>query len=89
MGYTEKWKVLEDLMLALRKKGYDAPPNVINDLRSAKMMIKIADAGVSTGDVALKLEEILGSVESLLITQTEIAMSSEEVDEWLKRVDED
>src|SRR5208283_2695798 len=88
MGYTEKWKVLEDLMLALRKKGYDATPNVINDLRSAKMMIKIADAGVSTGDVALKLEEILGIVESQLITQTEIAMSSEEVDEWLKRLDE-
>ncbi|MGA2522899.1 MAG: DUF2096 family protein [Candidatus Bathyarchaeia archaeon] len=88
MGYTEKWQVLEDLMLALRKKGYDDPPNVVNDLRSAKMMIKIANAGVSSGDVALKLEEILGSVESLLITQTEIAMSSEEVDEWLKRLDE-
>ncbi len=88
MGYAAKWKVLEDLMLELRKKGLEAPSNVINDLRSAKLMIKIAEAGESQGDSALKLEEIIGSVESDLITQAQTVLSAEEVDEWLKWLDE-
>ena len=88
MGYAEKWKVLEDLMLELNKKGYDAPPNIINDLRSAKGMIKISETGESQGDAALKLEEILGSIESSLSHKAQTIMNPEEVDEWLKRLDE-
>ncbi len=88
MGYVSRWKILEDLMLGLHKKGFATPPNVINDLRSAKLMIKIAEAGESQGDAALKLEEILGSVESELINGAQTILSPQEVDEWLKRLDE-
>jgi hypothetical protein len=88
MGYVEKWKVLEDLMIELRKKGLETPPNVINDLRSAKMMIKIAEAEESRGDVVLKLEEILGGIELDLMAEAPTVISPEEVDEWLKRLDE-
>ena len=34
---------LEDLMIELRKKGVTIPPEVINDLKSAKLMIKISE----------------------------------------------
>ena len=88
MGYAQKWKVLEDLMLKLNKKGYDAPPSIVNDLRSAKGMIKIFETGESQGDAAMKLEELLGSIESEFITQAQTMMNPEEVDEWLKRLDE-
>jgi hypothetical protein len=88
MGYTAKWKVLEDMMVELRKKGVEMPPTVINDLRSAKLMIKIVEAGDSTGDATLKLEEILGSVESYLVTEAQNILSAQAVDEWLKRLDE-
>ncbi len=43
MSHTATWKVLEDLMIELRKKGSTLPLNVINDLRSAKLMIKISN----------------------------------------------
>jgi hypothetical protein len=88
MGYTAKWKVLEDLMVELRKKDVEMPPTVINDLRSAKLMIKIAELGDSTGNATLKLEEILGSVESYLVTEAQNILSTQAVDEWLRRLDE-
>jgi hypothetical protein len=88
MGYTAKWKVLEDMMVELRRKGVKIPPTVINDLRSAKLMIKIAEAGDSRGEATLKLEEILGSVESYLVTEAQNILSAQAVDEWLRRLDE-
>ena len=36
-------------MLELRKKGTAIPPNIINELRSAKLMIKISEAEGSRG----------------------------------------
>jgi len=87
MGYTAKWKVLEDLMLELRKKDVEMPPTVINDLRSAKLMINITEVG-GRGDATLKLEEILGSIESYLVTEAQNILSAPAVDDWLRRLDE-
>jgi len=88
MGYTAKWKVLEDMMIELRKKGVEMPPTFINDLRSAKLMIKITEEGDSKGEATLKLEEILSSVESYLVTEAQNVLSAQAVDEWLRRMDE-
>jgi len=88
MDYTAKWKVLEDLMVDLRRKGVEAPPTVIEDFRSAKLMIKIAETGDCAGDAQLKLEEILGSVESYLVTEAQNILSTQAVDEWLRRMDQ-
>ena len=88
MGYTAKWKILEDLMIEVKKKGLETPANVINDLRSAKLMIKITDAGEGGGDSTMKLEELLGNVESELVTEAQSVLSPQEVDEWLRRLDE-
>ncbi len=88
MSHTATWKVLEDLMIELRKKGVSIPPEVINDLRSAKLMIKISEAEGSRGDASQKVEEYLGSVESCLITEAQKALSPETVDQWFRRLEE-
>jgi hypothetical protein len=88
MSHTATWKVLEDLMIELRKEGVTMPPDVINDLRSAKLMIKISEAEGSKGDATQKVEEYLGSVESYLITEGQRALSPEIVDQWLRRLEE-
>ena len=75
-------------MIELRKKGVSIPPEVINDLRSAKLMIKISEAEGSRGDASQKVEEYLGSVESCLITEAQKALSPETVDQWLRRLEE-
>jgi len=88
MSYTAKWKVLEDMMLELRKKDVEMPPTVINDLRNAKLMIKIAEANQSSGDATLKMEQLLGSIETYLITEAQNILSAQAIDEWLRRLDE-
>ena len=41
MGHTANWKVLEDLMIELRKNGVAISPEVLTDLKSAKLMITL------------------------------------------------
>ena len=71
MSHAVTWKILEDLMIEIKKKGVTIPPNVINDLRSAKLMIKISESSGGSGDVSQKVEEYLGSVESFLINEAQ------------------
>ena len=87
MSHTATWKILEDLMIELKKKDVTIPPTVINDLRSAKLMIKISESTGSTGDVSQKVEEYLGTVESYLINETQKTFGSEIVDRWLRRLE--
>jgi len=88
MGYTTAWKVLEDLMLDMQKKGTPTPPNVVNDLRSAKLMIQISESPEAKGEQAIKADEYLGNVESILLAEAEKTLGSKYVDGWLKRLDE-
>ncbi len=88
MSHTATWKILEDLMIELKKKGVTIPPNVINDLRSAKLMIKISESAGSTGDISQKVEEYLGNVESYLINEAQKTLGSEIVDQWLRRLED-
>ncbi len=88
MGYIAKWKVLEDMMIALRRKGIEVPPTVVNDLRSAKLLISIVNAEDSKGDASMKLEETFGSVESYLVSEAQNVLSDAAVDDWLRRLDE-
>jgi hypothetical protein len=88
MSHTATWKILEDLMVELKKKGITIPSNVINDLRSAKLMIKISESAGDTGDLSQKVEEYLGNVESFLINEAQITLSPEIVDLWLRRLED-
>ncbi len=43
MGHNmASWKLLEDMMIELKKKGVTIPSNVLEDLRAAKSMIKLS-----------------------------------------------
>ena len=87
MGYTATWRILEDIIIELRKKGVTIPPNVMTDLKSAKLMINISQAQGSTGEVTQKVEEYLANVEGYLITEAQKTFGSERVDEWLRRLE--
>ena len=87
MGYTATWRILEDIIIELRKKGVTIPPNVMTDLKSAKLMINISQAEGSTGEVTQKVEEYLANVEGYLITEAQKTFGSERVDEWLRRLE--
>ena len=75
-------------MLSLKKKGYAVPANVVADLRNAKIMTKIDETEKGSGETAMKLEEVLGNVESELVSEAQNRLTQEEIDDWLRRLDE-
>jgi len=89
MGHnSETWKTLEDMMIELKKKGVTIPENVMEDLRSAKSMIKLACTQGSHGNEVMKTEEYMANVEAYLVNEGQKAFGSEHVNGWLRRLEE-
>jgi hypothetical protein len=88
MGYLAVWKVLEEMILEFRKRGITIPTEVMDNLKSARIMIKILKADPSRGETMQKIEEYLSNVESYLISEGQKKFGVEYVDKWLKKLDE-
>jgi len=88
MGYLNVWKVLEEMILEFRKRGITIPTEVMDNLKSARTMIKILKADPSSGETMQKIEEYLSNVESYLISEGQKKFGVEYVDKWLKKLDE-
>jgi hypothetical protein len=89
MGYEAVWKVLEEIVVELRKKGVETPSNVMNDLKSAKILMKVLDASESDrGETAPKIEQYLGRLEAYLVTEAQKTFPSARIDTWLRRIEE-
>jgi hypothetical protein len=88
MGYEAVWKVLEEIIIELRKKGVATPQRVMNDLKSAKVLMKIMDASEKDrGETAPKIEQYLGSVEAYIVTEAQKTFEPARIDEWLRRLE--
>jgi hypothetical protein len=87
MGYLDTWKVLEEMVADFRKKRQTVPIKIMNDLKSARTMIRILKADTSCGETAQKIEEYLGSVESYLVSEGENVFGTPYAEEWLERLD--
>jgi len=88
VGYLAVWKVLEKMIADLRKKGIAVPDKVMNDLKSAKTMIKILNADYSRGETAQSIEEYLENVEAHIVSEAQEKFGVKYVDEWLRRLGE-
>jgi len=81
------WKLLEDMMLDLKKSGTNIPDKVIEDLRSAKSMIKIG-CMPGSGDAIQKAKELMGNVEAFVVTEGQKVFGEVKVDGWLRQLEE-
>ena len=89
MSYEAVWKVLEEIIIELRKKGVATPQTVMNDLKSAKVLMKVLAASErDRGETAPKIEQYLGSVEAYLVTEAQKTFPPARIDTWLKRLEE-
>jgi len=89
MGHNmASWRILEEMVIELRKKGVSAPANIVTDLRSAKLMIQLSCGEGSTGDAIQKAEEYLSNVEAYLVTETQNIFGSDKADLLLRRLEE-
>jgi hypothetical protein len=88
VGYSETWKILEEIVIELRKKGTPAPENVMNDLKSAKTLIKLTDADSrGQGEIRPKIEQYFSAVEAYVVTEAQKSFPAEKIDEWLRRLE--
>jgi hypothetical protein len=81
------WNLLEDMMLELKKSGVTIPDKIIEDLRSAKSMIKIG-CMPGSGDAIQKAEELMANVEAFAVTEGQKMFGEEKVDAWLRQLEE-
>jgi hypothetical protein len=87
MGNLAVWKVLEEMIIEFRKKRLLVPATVMNDLKSARTMIKIMNADASRGEITQRVDEYLGNVESYLVTEAQKEFAPEYIDAWLRRLE--
>jgi hypothetical protein len=87
VGHSETWKILEEIIIELRKKGYNTPENMMSDLKSAKTMIRLVDAAEDCrGEIGPKIEQYMASVEAYVITEAQKYFPPECIEEWLSRL---
>ena len=88
MDYLSTWKVLEEMIKDFRKKGLTIPAKIMNDLKSAKIMLKILKEDQTHGETLQKTDFYLGTVESYLVSEGQKQFGAEYADEWLKHLNE-
>jgi hypothetical protein len=88
MGYLAVWKVLEEMVTDFKKRGVAVPAQIVDDLKSAKTIIRVLKADPSRGENAQKIEEYLGKVESYLVSEGQRRFGQAYADEWLELRDQ-
>ncbi len=88
MSHLAKSRIIEEMIIEFRKKGLEIPPNVMSDLKSARVLMKVAD-GEPKGQVETEpqIDTFLGAVEAYLITEAGNHFAADKVDGWLRKLD--
>ena len=86
MGYEAVWKVLSDLVTELRRRDEAIPPEVMEDLRSAKTMIQILKADPARTETLTRIETYLEKVESRLFYIAREKIGPENAEQWMQKL---
>lgn len=86
MGYEEVWKVLADLVTELRRRDEAIPPEIMEDLRSAKTMIQILKADPARTETLTRIETYLEKVESRLFHIAQEKIGPEHAEQWMQKL---
>jgi hypothetical protein len=87
-SYVARSKILEEMIIELRKNGFNIPPNVLSDLKSARTLMKVTDASKKDlGETAPQIDQYLSSAEANLVTEAGKLLSAEKVEDWLKKLE--
>jgi hypothetical protein len=88
LSHVAKSRLLEEIIIQLRKKGIEIPSNVMSDLKSARTLIKIEKADAKgSGETEPKIDQYISNVEAYVITEAGRYFSAEKVEKWLSALD--
>ena len=89
MGSMAVWKVLEEMVIELRKKPDIIPSKILNDLKSAKVLLEIKDREEKNQEeTTLKIEHYLETIEIYIFNEIQKKFETKIVKEWLNRLGE-
>lgn len=86
MGHSQIWKTLDSLIAEFRKRGKPVPPNIIEDLRSAKTMMQVLKADPKRSETIPSIETYLGNVESYLIFEAHKEFGAQFAEDWMQKL---
>jgi hypothetical protein len=87
LSFDEIWKILDDLIAEFRKRGETIPPEIMEDLRSAKSFMQISRANSSRSEDPTQIEIYLNNVEFHLIPRAQEKFGQEFVERWTKKLE--
>jgi hypothetical protein len=88
MSHVAKSKILEEIIIELRKKGLEIPANVMSDLKSARALLQIEKADPKgRGETEPKIDQYFGSVEAYIITEAAKHFAADKVEKWMSALD--
>lgn len=85
MNYDEKWEILANFLMDLKKSGKKIPVEIMNDLRSAKTVIQVLKADPTCIETISRIEKYLRNIESYAISTGE-EISKNIAEDWLKKL---
>lgn len=88
MSNSAVWKVLEEIIIELRKKAVEIPKEIINDLKSAKVFLEINDPNSDKKVETSTIERYLDNIEIYVFSEMQNKFEPKIVEDWLKKLGE-
>ena len=81
------WHVLADLIAEFRKRGETIPPEIMEDLRSARSLIQVLHANPHHSGDTTQIEVYLNNVEFYLMPRAHEKFGQAFADQWMKKLE--
>lgn len=88
MGYLDAWKVVEEMIIDLRRKEILIPIDTMTELQSAKTLIHVLEADTAQADVTKEIDKCLFNLESYIMSKGQMVFGPEYVEKWFTRLDQ-
>jgi hypothetical protein len=87
-SHLAKSRLLEEIIIELRRKGLSIPAKVMSDLKSARTLMKINETDSrGRAETEPKIDIYIGNVEAYVVLEASKFFSTEKVEEWLTALD--
>lgn len=81
------WQVLADLIAEFRKRGETIPPEIMEDLRSARSLIQVLRANSYHSGDTTQIEVYLNNVEFYLMPKAQEKFGQAFAEQWMKKLE--
>jgi hypothetical protein len=88
MSHVAKSKLIEEIIIELRRKGLEIPANIMSDLKAARTLLVVEKVDLKgKGATDPQIDQYLNNVESYVVTEAEKRFPPEKVKKWLTELD--